>query len=131
MIAPSARSLARIVALACVLAGAAPLTAEPSRAQARVDAARTAYDVAAHGFTSTEPGLVHQWSLTWFEAQRALPLKGKALAAAAQAHLERMIALQRAVDAAVAAGTLRESDRVFVAYYRAEAEAIVERKGAR
>ncbi|MBL8625902.1 MAG: hypothetical protein JNK64_31600 [Myxococcales bacterium] len=112
---------------------ATPAAAGPTKAEARVAAAAAAFATAS---TRQQAGAapvdtVYVWSVRWLDAQREQPLKGKALAAAAAAHLERMVALEAAVTKAVAAGAAPASDREAAAYYRAEAELWVERKGKR
>ena len=124
-----------VVALAFALltATAAPALAGPSKAEARVAAAAAAFATAqtrmAAGAAPVD--IVYTWSVRWLDAQRELPLKGKALAAAAQAHLERMTALTAQVGAAVDRGAAPAADREAAAYYQLEAELWVERKGKR
>ncbi len=122
-----------IVLVFASLCALTPAAAGPTKAEARVAAAAAAFATASTrqqaGAAPVDP--VYVWSVRWLDAQRELPLKGKALAAAAAAHLERMVALEAAVTKAVAAGAAPASDREAAAYYRAEAELWVERKGKR
>lgn len=115
------------------LCAIAPAGANPTKAEARVTAAAAAFatTTARHQAGAAPADAVYLWSVRWLDAQRDQPLKGNALAAAAAAHLERMVALEAAVTKAVAAGAAPASDREAAAYYRAEAELWVERKGKR
>lgn len=122
-----------ILAVILALVAAGPVAAGPTKAQARVDAAAAAYEISHTRLATavTTIDVVAGWSVRWLDAQREQPLKGKALAAAAQAHRDRMIALEAEVTKAVNAGTLAADARAAIAYYRAEAEVWVERKGKR
>ena len=132
-----AAGLASALALALVLALA--VAAPPHRAahaadakaktvaklaQARLDAASTAYAAVKVQLQSgrATPEAAYQWSVRWFQAQRDLPLKGKALATAASDHLARMQDLETAVTQQVQAGSATTADAYAAAYYRAEAE---------
>jgi hypothetical protein len=122
-----------IILVVASLCAIAPAGATPTKAEARVAAAAAAFatTTARHQAGTAPADAVYVWSVRWLDAQREQPLKGKALAAAAAAHLERMVALEAAVTKAVAAGAAPASDREAAAYYRAEAELWVERKGKR
>ncbi|MBK9036074.1 MAG: hypothetical protein IPL61_33325 [Myxococcales bacterium] len=124
----------RLAALILTLAAlAGPAAARPIRAEARVAAAAATFAATQPRLAAgaATPELVYTWSVRWLDAQRDQPLKGKALAAAARAHLDRMIALETAVTAMVNAGTLPTIEGAAATYYRAEAELWVERKGKR
>ena len=103
----------------------------PSKAQTRVDTAEKAYEIAAALYQHSTPEIVYRWSVAWLDSQRDLPLKGKALEDAAQAHLDRMVSLEKIVTDEVKAGRLPQSAQTFAAYYHAEADVWVERKGKR
>ncbi len=107
--------------------------AGPGKGEARIAAAAAAFATArarlAAGTTTVD--VVYAWSVRWLDAQRELPLKGKALAAAAQAHLERMTALAAEAGDAVDRGAAPAADREATSYYRVEAEVWVEHKGKR
>jgi hypothetical protein len=133
------RTLARVFVLTLALGLTLQLAltrgaaAGPDKASARVAAAATAYASALARFSAgaASPEHVYVWSTRWLDAQRDQPLKGKDLAAAAAAHLERMTALAGKVDALFAGGGATALDRDAAAYYQREAELWVERKGKR
>ncbi len=128
----SLRTAAAAVALVALVT-TAPASADPGRAEARVATAAKIYEAihARLAVGAVPVDSVCAWSVRWLDAQREQPLKGKALAAAAQAHLERMTALEAEVTKAVAAGTMAAVDREIAGYCRLEAELWVERKGKR
>jgi hypothetical protein len=100
-------------------------------AEARVTAAEQVYNRLVieedEGRGSIEQ--VCEWSARWFLAERARPLKGKALRAAAAAHLERMVFAEDMIDTRVGVGNATLTDLAIVTYYRIEAELWVARKG--
>jgi len=65
---------------------------------------------------------VGQWSVRWLDAQRDLPLTGKALTAAVDEHLKRMQALEAGVKQQFNAGTATSLDADSAAFFRAQAE---------
>ncbi len=115
-----------IVILSLLLAADARAGAPTSAkaAQARVDAAAAAYAAAETGWKNGTVSLdaLCTWSERWYLAQRDQPLKGKALADAADADLKRMQDLEAEVQARYKAGTLGTPDVATVTYFRAEAE---------
>ena len=84
-----------IILVVASLCAIAPAGATPTKAEARVAAAAAAFatTTARHQAGTAPADAVYVWSVRWLDAQREQPLKGKALAAAAAAHLERMVAL--------------------------------------
>ena len=131
-----ALALAVTVALLAGTAWPARAVAGPGTAEARVTAAAATFAAVearlAAGATTVDA--VYTWSVRWLDAQRAQPvkgLKGKALIAAAQAHLARMIGLEDRVTKLVDNGGAPTADREAARYYRLEAELWVERKGKR
>lgn len=118
-------TLAALVALVAVVALVGPVHAEPSPAEERVALATELYGQAharhAAGGATTEE--VYRWSVRWLESQRDQKLKGKALAAALSAHVERMRTLETEVGSLVERGRLGTADRALARYARLEAEA--------
>lgn len=116
----------RPAALAIVLSLAlAPAAADPAPVGERVALAADTYAL-VHGRLGAGAGSteeVYRWSVRWLEAQRDQPLKGKALAAAYAAHLERMRALETEVGGLFDRGQLTAVDRAVARYARLEAEA--------
>ncbi len=110
--------------LAVARVDAKPTPSLAKLAQARVDAAADVFgrvEKAWQGGTDTLDE-VCTWSARWYQAQRDQPLKGAALAAAADAHLARVQAIETLVTQRVQAGVETDADSKIVAYYRAEAE---------
>ena len=114
--------------LGILLIAAAPARAD-SRSLANLAQARA--DAAAVVFARTEKSMeagaatVEQtctWSERWYQAQHDQPLKGAALAAAADANVARLKAIETLVTARVQAGASSEADAEIVTYFRAEAE---------
>lgn len=128
------RSLTALAVAFAVLAAVAGLAnAGPGKAEARVAAAAAAFATAQTRMAAgaASPDVVYTWSVRWLDAERELPRKGKALLAAAQAHLARMTALEDELGKAVDRGAAPAADRAAASYYRLEAELWVERKGKR
>jgi hypothetical protein len=129
--------VARLALLALALAFALITAARPAAADdgpgAVVDAAAQAYELAATRWQSGRGTVdeVYVWSVRWLDAQRELPLKGRALAAAAAAHLARMKDLGERTRAAVAEGRSPAHDVTATTYYLRQAERWVARKGKR
>lgn len=121
-----------VLAAALALAAVTPASADDDPG-AIVDAAAKAYEVALKRWESgAGPGDdIYTWSVRWLDAQRDLPLKGKALAAAASAHLERMKTLAERTRVKVDAGAVSALDAVATVFYVREAERWVKRKGKR
>jgi len=122
MVRPTPRQLLvlSVFALAAGLSTSLLAASGTAREQARETAASSAY--AAYeaqlqvGTTTTDS--VYLWSVRWQESEK----KTKTALSAAQSHLTRMRALQKAVKAKVAAGTVGAADDNACAYYVAEAE---------
>ncbi|HVV87400.1 MAG TPA: hypothetical protein VHE35_30370 [Kofleriaceae bacterium] len=130
---PSARLLARALVLASALtfAGAAPSAiAGPDRAAALVDAAKKTFDanekLLESGRATAES--VYVWSVRWLDAERDRPAKGRALAAAFEAHRDRMVALHDRLKAMVDQGIASTSDLAATDYFVLEAEQWLARK---
>ena len=66
---------------------------------------------------------VYQWSVRWLDAGRDAAAGPKDVAAALNAHLERMQALETTAKAMVSAGAASRGTQVAASYFRAEAEA--------
>ncbi len=117
------RIMAAVAALLLVTVAVAH-AATDKLTQARIDAAAKAYADAESHYKAGNGSIdaVYQWSVRWYEAQRDTPLKGKALAAAADDHLARMTALQTTAQGRVVAGTAPQSETLAATYYVAEAE---------
>ncbi len=130
---PRALLVPALLGLALTAAAGLATPARAGRAEVRIAAAAETFAIAqaryAAGTITVDD--VYTWSVRWLDAQRDQPLKGKALVAAAAAHLDRMTALEAEVTAAVAAGRASSYDLAAARYYRAEAELWVERKGKR
>lgn len=122
-----------LVAAALATAAALAPAAADDDPGTMLDAAARAYEVAtarlAAGAGTVEE--VHLWSVRWFDAQRDLPLKGRALAAAAVAHLDRMKELAAKTRSMIDAGATSSSVAPATIYYVLEAERWARRKGRR
>ena len=130
---PRALAVTLVLALVASLARPAPAIADPTPAEARVAAAATVFAATLPRLAAgaATPELVYTWSVRWLDAQRDQPLRGKALVAAAQAHLDRMTALESKVGELVKAGALPALDAAAATYYRVEAALWLARKGKR
>lgn len=129
---PSRASLLVATALAFALAGAASPAAADDGA-ALVAAASSAFETASVRLQAGQASVdeVYTWSVRWLDAQRDAPLKGRALADAAAAHLERMKALEQRVTAQIDAGGASATIKPALRYYVVQAERWVKRKGKR
>jgi hypothetical protein len=98
--------------------------ASAKASQARVDAAAAAYAAAEANWKNGTVSLdtLCVWSERWYLAQRDQPLKGKALADAADADLKRMQDLEALVQQEFKAGAVGTADVATVTYFRSEAE---------
>ena len=119
------RSLAAVAAI-LALAVAASADPKPNRAapaQARIDVAAKLYPHFLDENDKSEASIerICEWSERWYTAQRELPLKGAALAAAADAHVARLDALAKQVDQLVKNQLADPFTKQIVAYYQAEA----------
>lgn len=109
-------TLVLVVMLALPLASTAPARAQQASSTSAL--AHQLYDRAPAGLDagSTRPSEVYDWSVRWMRADLDAHV-----ANAAQAHVERMRALQASVHTRVAAGILASSDELACQYYVAEA----------
>jgi hypothetical protein len=118
------RKLRILLPIAAFLVAAAAFLpsagSNPRLVQARLDAAAKVYPAVRARYDTGAGDLdaVYTWSTRWFEAERAVG----GGAAAAQAHLQRMKALEAAVAARVQSGNATSADALAAGYYRAEAE---------
>jgi len=108
------------------LTGAARADAPSSAkaAQDRADAASQAYQLIEmkweSGAATTES--VCAWSERWYQAIVDTGVKGKSLASAADAFVQRAQAIQALTDQKVKAGVVGTDDALIVTYYLHEAE---------
>ena len=95
-------------------------------AQAQVDAAHRAYDVAMKLWKQLQPGVkpedVYTWSVRWLNAQRDLSSKQEDHLSALNAHLQRMQEQAKVAKALWQAGVGSPLDSVAADYYLTEAE---------
>lgn len=112
------------IAILLLTLGVAHAGKSSAKAQARVDAAMTAYAGVRVMWQAGSGNVdaVGVWSERWLAAQRDQPLKGKALIAAIDDNLARMQELADAVQKLYTAGTATQVDVDIAAYYLAEAE---------
>jgi len=109
---------------ACV--AAPPSTSKVPREllQARLEAARRAYDLTETLLHTGKADFseLPLWSRRWLEAERALATTGADQVAALEAHLERMKALEKGVRKMMDVGFALPRDGAAATYYRVEAE---------
>jgi hypothetical protein len=122
--------MGRLVALvaALVLAGAAAAGPVPAETlKARLQAAREAYDQSDYIFWRGRGSLenVYRWSLRVLDAQKTLAQNKDDEVAAARAHLERMVDLEKKARKLFEAGVLAEQDLPAARYYRHDAEVML------
>ena len=103
-----------------------PTKVPPELAKARLDAARTTYELKVRRFRNlggaSDPEQFYLWSRRWRDAEEAIKPGKQRRTAAAQAHLERMKTLATLFAEIAKLGQTRQEDASAAAYYRIQAE---------